>query len=210
MVVSSVSWASLMGRTRKHQRLGRSGRRVNVRRQRDNFLIVCEGEKTEPGYFESFRVSKRVKVTGLGMNTVTLVEEALRLREKDSYSQVWCVFDRDSFPVEDFNEAISLAQRSGMNVAYSNEAFELWYLLHFNYHDAATARELYGQMLGDRLGIPYRKSMPGIYALLEPYQRDAIRNAERLIASYPEPRPSHDNPSTTVHDLVKELLRFAV
>jgi hypothetical protein len=43
-------------------------RRKNFKPIRKNFLIVCEGEKTEPLYFSSFRVPKKVfDVVGLGV-----------------------------------------------------------------------------------------------------------------------------------------------
>ncbi len=94
--------------------------------------------------------------------------------------------------------------------AYSNEAFELWYVLHFNYHQSATARHLYVERLNDLLGVPYEKSRLDMYERLEDRQETAIRNAEKLLDTYQPHRPAHDNPSTTVHLLVKELNRFAV
>ena len=40
----------------------------------ERFLIVCEGEKTEPLYFESFEVfSANIKVIGAAKNTESLV-----------------------------------------------------------------------------------------------------------------------------------------
>jgi hypothetical protein len=88
-------------------------------------LIVCEGERTEPAYFGSFRVPKdivSISVRGLGYNTVSLVQEAIKLKSNEDYDQVWCVFDRDSFPVQNFNNALQIAERNDIRVAYSNEA----------------------------------------------------------------------------------------
>ena len=200
-----------MARQRGHHRRRSLRRRVNVRELRQRFLIVCEGEKTEPNYFNSFRVPGVViDVRGIGENTVRLVERAIKLREEDDYDQVWCVFDRDIFPVENFNAALRLAEKHGIKVAYSNEAFELWYVLHFNYHQSATARRLYVGMLNDLLGVPYEKNRLDMYERLEDRQETAIRNAERLLDTYQPRRPAHDNPSTTVHLLVQELNRFVV
>ena len=98
-------------------------------------LIVCEGEKTEPNYFKSFRVSSvKINVIGLGANTISLVNETKKLvneyrRKKIKFDSVWCVFDLDNFPVNNFNNAITLAKSLGYKVAYSNESFELWSLL---------------------------------------------------------------------------------
>lgn len=122
-----------MSKKRKNIR-GYSPRKVNTRELRQRFLIVCEGEKTEPNYFRSFRVPRNVieiDIQGVGKNPSKLVNKAKQLQEQEEYDQVWCVFDRDSWAPEDFNNAIQNAIKLGFNVAYSNEAFELWYVLHF-------------------------------------------------------------------------------
>ena len=101
------------------------------------FLIVCEGERTEPNYFEAFRAAgdvRKITVKGEGYNTLSLVRRTIELADEGDYDQVWCVFDRDSFPAQTFNAALELAAQRGFYVAYSNEAFELWYLLHFHFY----------------------------------------------------------------------------
>lgn len=120
---------------------GYSERSFNFRELRQRFLIVCEGEKTEPSYFRRFRTPTVViDVQGFGCDPIQLVRRGLELRQEDDYDQVWCVFDRDTWPAGNFNNAISLAKQKKVSVAYSNEAFELWYLLHFHYFDTALSR----------------------------------------------------------------------
>ena len=200
-----------MARRRRHHRSWSPRRRVDVRELRQRFLIVCEGAKTEPNYFQSFRVPKAVvDVRGVGRNTVSLVRKALELRDEDDYDQVWCVFDKDDFSLQNFNAALALAKQNHINVAYSNEAFELWYVLHFNYHQAATKRDRYARLLTKLLSTPYEKNLSDMYERLESRQETAIRNAEKLLNRYDPPDPARDNPSTTVHLLVQELNRFAV
>ncbi len=188
------------------------GRRTNFRPIRPKFLIVCEGSKTEPNYFKRFPVNKTVlelDVRGLGDNTLSLVQRTYDLIQEDNYTQVWCVFDRDSFPAGQFNEALELAQRQDIRVAYSNEAFELWYLLHFHYHNTATSRRLYKEKLTERLGRPYQKDDPDMYYELEDLQPQAIRFAEKLLKFYgPSHNPERDNPCTSVHLLVQELNKY--
>jgi len=48
---------------------------------RQTFLIVCEGPRPSPNYFDGFKLgSAQVKVIGLGSNTASLVEQAIRLK----------------------------------------------------------------------------------------------------------------------------------
>lgn len=202
-----------MARRRSSRRGGRGyrARRVNAREPVQRFLIVCEGERTEPNYFNSFRVPKLViHVRGYGLSPNALVKRAEKEREADDYDQVWCVFDRDNRQAGVFNGAITRAKNKGIQVAYSNEAFELWYLLHFHYYDTAVSRTQYAAKLGGLLGHPYRKNSETIFEELHDRQTDAIRNAERLLSQYSPPNPAADNPSTTVHKLVEQLNRFTV
>lgn len=188
---------------------GFSRRKVGQRELIHRFLIVCEGEKSEPTYFRSFRVPSLVMdIHGLGANTLGLVKAAVDLSTLHAYDQVWCVFDRDSFPPENFNSALSLARSRGFQVAYSNEAFELWYLLHFEYCDAALSRQTYSQRLSGYLGYRYEKNSERVVAEILPYSATAIRNASRLLATYEPTSPVRDNPSTTIHLLVQELQKY--
>ena len=150
-------------------------------------------------------------VRGLGEDPSRLVRSAQDLKNKDGddYDQIWCVFDRDSWPLENFNNAISSATSQGFGVAYSNEAFELWYILHFEYLDTGIPRKDYIHKLSLLLvGQKYQKNSETIYDELLARQPIAIRNAKKLLTQYAPPDPANDNPSTTVHLLVQELNRF--
>jgi hypothetical protein len=123
-------------------------------------LVVCEGRNTEPSYFRQFKLSSAtVKPVGKGMNTVSLVTEALALSAKGKYEQVWCVFGKDQFSAQDFNTATSLATASGFHVGYSNQAFEYWFILHFEDHQGgAMPRTDYDPKLNQYLkpfGVSY-------------------------------------------------------
>jgi len=181
-------------------------RRVNEQEVRQRFLIVCEGTKTEPIYFEQFRVPGLViQLERTGRNTISLVEEALKLRREGEYDQVWCVFDKDDFSIDQFEQAIQVAVNNRMKVAYSNQAFELWYVLHFCYMQNANGREAYREMLNRFLGFKYEKNAPRMYQILFSKMDTAIENARRLIEEYHPCRPGRDDPSTRVHELIQEL-----
>lgn len=183
---------------------------------KDSILIVCEGKETEPNYFKSFKVKTvDVEAVGIGQNTVSLVRKAIELRDKSKangkiHNQVWCVFDRDSFPAENFKDAFTLAKQNDLKIAYSNEAFELWYLLHFNYYDTAFSRNNYEDMLTKLIGKKYDKKDKKMYEKLENLgnKKSALEHANKLLSSYPDFNPEKNNPSTTVHHLVCELNKF--
>ncbi len=181
---------------------------------RKRFLIVCEGTKTEPNYFEGFQKELRTKayfkIEPKGMVSLSLVKEAIRLKNEDGeYDDVWCVFDRD-FKAENnnqqnFNEAIRLAQRNNLNLAVSNDAFELWFLLHYEYYSSQTHRSELIKKLShkNRLGAKYEKNSEDMYKKLKDKQQTAIDNAKRLWANCNQ--NYNINPSTTVFQLVNTL-----
>ena len=184
-------------------------RKKDTKEVKKTFLIVCEGEKTEPNYFRSFRVpTVTIKIEGLGENPSKLVQSANVLKSEDDYDKVWCVFDRDDWTKEDFNNAISSAEKYDFKVAYSNEAFELWYVLHFEFLHTGIPRDNYIKKLTSLLGKKYQKNSKTIYDDLLEKQDTAIKNAKKLLEEYPPSKPEQDNPSTTVHLLVEQLKEF--
>ena len=181
----------------------RASRQGNTERRR--VLIVCEDSKSSRFYFEGFPVNREravVKAVGTGMNTDSLVEEAVGLQDHATkqgapFSHVWCVFDRDDFP-----------KGHHFEVAWSNEAFELWYLLHFQYLDTGIGRAEFPARLNKLLGLKYEKSDENIYAHLHQHQPAAIRNARKLLKALRDRGVipvQNTNPSTNVHQLVEFL-----
>jgi len=189
--------------------------RIENTRKLRRFLIVCEGEKTEPNYFKNFpgnpEIFDRIDIHGTGYNTVSLINEAIRLKNealkrKEPYIEVWCVFDKDDFPIDQLHNAIILARNNQIKCAYSIEAFELWYLLHFNFYDAALSRKQYKEKLSELLRKTYQKNDAEIYKLLLGKQNTALQNARKLYALQVKQPLSEQNPITTVFLLVERLM----
>jgi hypothetical protein len=190
---------------------GKLYRKINFREKLPRILIVCEGEKTEPLYFKGFKItSVRLEVEPAGAVHYSVVERAKQMREIDpDYDEVWCVFDRDKHAanprdVEKFNSAIALAKNNQISIAYSNDAFELWYLLHFIYFDTSITRADYVKKLKKILGS-YVKNDPKMYFKLEDKMDVAIKNAKRLYNNSNKNDPANADPSTTVFLLVEKL-----
>lgn len=200
----------------------------SIRIRPERFLVVTEGTKTEPYYFEGFR--KRInagyhgeyvtlRVCGVGDNTVSLFEraKAIAIADPDGFTQVWVVYDKDSFPSRDFNavaeRCVSASDGSVVyHAAWTNEAFELWYILHFAYVDSALDRGSYEPILTRHLRAEglgkYEKNRADMFDILEDRMSAAISNAERLEESNRGVTPADSNPGTAVHLLVKELLPY--
>src|ERR1035438_6142311 len=83
-VISKTSLSMPPNKARPWERHARqTGRPGHVERRR--VLIVCEDSKSSRFYFEGFPVAREqaiVKAVGTGMNTDSLIEEAVRLRDK--------------------------------------------------------------------------------------------------------------------------------
>lgn len=210
--------------TKKRGPLVNSERKQGTRAQIVRFLIVCEGEKTEPNYFKAFIDNRRsevkeVNVKGCGCSTCQLINEAKKIQEKLEherqvpFDRVWLVFDKDEF--KDFNKAIADAKKEGMNCAWSNQAFELWYVLHFQYLDTGVDHKQYIGMIEDKVmkaskskTFKYKKNDVGFYQILHEHGNEdfAFKNAEKLRNRHKgKVDYAAHNPRTEVDLLVNEL-----
>lgn len=156
-----------------------------------------------------------VKVHGIGANTISLVEKAIQLKDKSNspLDSVWVVFDRDSFPEDNFDNAIHKAEANGIKCAWSNEAFELWFLLHFQFVSHSISRDDYKNYLerefiakGNK-GFTYLKNANDMYELLKSFGSEvqAIAFAKKLRTKHTDNKYSTHNPCTYVDVLISEL-----
>ena len=193
----------------------------------NSFLIVSEGAKTEPLYFDGLsdyinqKYGKGIDVEkpiidtcGEGKCTVTLVNEAERIvsRSKILYSQVWVLFDKDDF--QDFDEAIELGEKKGFKIGWSNQSFEFWIYLHFNYCDSALHRDGWVEKLNKLFkqrgicGTGYQKNNKDIFSIATTFGslKAAVRNAAAIEQKYGKNMlASACDPCTQVHHLMEQL-----
>ena len=194
---------------------------------KNTFLIYCEGANTEPEYFKTFPVTTETEIeaVGLGRSCTALVEKVIEMatnegiltgqKEFDPDRQIWCVFDKDkkgqAGEDEDFNNAIILAQQQGIKVAYSNDSFELWLVLHDRFLDSALHRSQFYDILTKKLGYNYERYgkekdyAKKLYAFFENTQPQALIYATKLHKKQADLKPSEQNPCTLVYELVNEL-----
>jgi hypothetical protein len=195
---------------------------IEVKETNKTILIVGEGQ-TEKLYFESFPVlTLTVEAIDLkGESKLKLIESTTSITENSDtvYDEVWCVFDMDFKQGEkefsDFDNAITKGKSLGYNIAYSNDSFELWFYLHYNYTEQKNHRTFYYKFLGKQWNLNYAKEgkgykfCQGIYSKLEndkkASQEIAIERAE-MIFNKQSSLPFHQqNPVSLVYELVNFL-----
>jgi len=185
-------------------------------------LIVCEGQ-TEELYFKSFPVlGVRVDAINLeGQSKLKLVETTEMIQTEEKRDEFWCVFDMDVKQGEaefsDFDNAIEKAKNLEYQVAYSNDAFELWFYLHFEYTDAENHRTFYYQELSKRFELNYQDDgkrydfCQKVYGILEKHEQSsqakAIERARKLYEERSDLPYHQQNPVTKIFELVEELNR---
>lgn len=197
------------------------------------YYIFCEGQQTEPLYFMGFKkliednpIYKDmvlIEIEPCQAETMRVIGMAERYVKKNKIQkgQIWCVYDKDSFPADDFNGVVNRAENLNKessqlqyHTAWSNECIEFWFLLHFAYYTANNHRGEYIAFLNDQfreLGIgKYQKNMKDIFDILteKGNPKLAIRYARRIISDGKSKTPAEIAPGTKVYELVEELVKY--
>ena len=180
--------------------------------------IFHNGAVAEQSYFEDFKVflAKQdawVNITNYHKRTQgkapwQVIDEASKLDLRDEEDQIWCVFDVDDFlknnPAK-FEEGLKKAKDHNISVAWTNECFELWLLLHFEQVSTTIPRKDYEKKLKPhfkKIRINYAKNFRDAFETSLPLQKEAVKRAKRL-QNKPE-----INPSTSIFLLIEELNKF--
>ena len=153
------------------------------------YYIFCEGEQTEPKYFTGFKrliednpIYKDmvlIEIEPCAAETMRVIGAAEEYVAKNNITmgQIWCVYDKDSFPAKDFNGVSERADKLNQEnpklqyyVAWSNESIEFWFVLHFAYYTSNNHRTEYIKFLNEKfkdLGLgKYQKNMDNIFEML--------------------------------------------
>ncbi len=188
------------------------------------FFIYCNGEVAEPKYFKEYKDNLRARTIIVDSSfkrsspwdLITKVigekrrlSKARRFYDEDG-DQCWCVFDIDDYWDENsrkFKNAVKLAKENGIYLAWSNECFELWYLLHFQPLKTDVSRSDYHTKLEAHFrklkGKPYTKNC-SVFDRIFSMQADAIKHAKQIYHA----GVVENNPSTSVFSLVEEINKY--
>ena len=188
-------------------------RRSETRELKKAVLILCQGKETEPNYFNGMKLYERLSSVNINIITkdidpLGMIKHIIKLKKRKEYDEIWCVFDIDQTTEDNVNEAFKLADDKKIKIAYSNESFELWYILHFEYLQSAIHRKQYIVKLSKYLKAKYQKNDKNMYEKIIDEQETAIKNAQKLLKKYAKFDPFKNNPSTTVHNIILELKKL--
>ncbi len=202
------------------------GRSLANRNAYERVLIVCEGTKTEPNYFNA--VIAKLKLTSTDIDLIhsthttpmpiaKYTEDKIEKARKDNnpYDHVFCVVDRDEHIK--FNEASEIMVKNSIKLARSWPCFEYWLLLHFEYTrpDFKKTKKLKKSdaciaMLEKRIKkephIPnYTKNYKHFDRFMDRLE-DAIKNSKK---SLKDKKSMPENPTATeVHKVVECLMNI--
>lgn len=208
---------------RRFREAGKIDRKTKAAREpKLKIVIVSEGKRTEPSYFDDFaRLSRnglvKVETVGLGAVPLSVVIRAteeygklkrLARKQGDSFAntfEIWAVFDRDEHVK--FNEAIQQAEAHKIKVAYSNPCFEIWGLMHYRAVDGHIDRHPAQRELHTVHPSYHHDDNPVLDVVSlqgEPY-KTALKNAQCALIRREEEGDLRGNPSTTVHLLAEQI-----
>lgn len=189
--------------------------------QKDTIYIVCGGD-TEKIYFDMFKEKfqsqlsgRKIKIIKNSLDPLKLIKYCIEIREYNKNClKLWAVFDRDDF--NNFDKAIELAQGNNVFCAYSNQAFEVWFINHFQELYTPLHRKKYADLLERLLRKTYEKNNKCLKQIISDLLNVtkieiAIKNSEYGYKRHIEDKKnrgySNYESCTTVYRLVKELLK---
>ena len=202
----------------------RETRRGGKKKTHPVTIIICEGKKTEPIYFEHFKgrnklINIKIVKSVAGKNYDALIKKGVEEKAGiESSCTVWCVSDVDvDYKTPDSQSAKNKqlikyandAKANDFNIALSNPCFELWFLLHFTYTTGTMQNyNAVDNVLSKHL--PDYKKNKDVFGLLSDKLETAIANGKKLKYHYEEQGTTDlmkvsINPYTNVWELVESL-----
>jgi len=216
----------------KHRQAKKLRRKTKSKNSFDRILIVTEGSKTEPNYFNEIRKYHRLPTANVlaipsayGTDPLNIVNYAehlflngdahLKIPPR-AFEDVYAVFDRDEHAT--YHNAIEkmmgldgrlrndLKQAVSFNVIASIPNFELWLLLHYtNIQHPLSRQETLQRLKHEDCIHGYDKGMQGVFELTKNRLEDAMTRSKALTQ---ENTIYADGPFTNVHELVKKLIKL--
>ncbi|WP_395095203.1 RloB family protein [Armatimonas sp.] len=171
-------------------------------------MILSDGTETEPNYFNGLKRAWRLSALKVPNRPLGQAKQVIAeaIKQRQEHDEVWCVVDKDDLDSTTFDTAIGQAT-GNVYAAWSNESFELWFVLHYTNAPArgVNARDRYIKQLDRLMPTSYNK-VADHWTTLEPLLATALQNADTLMTGYTSGEsPSACCPGTRVQDLIRTL-----
>lgn len=184
------------------------------------YYIYTDTEATGKNYFQGLRnklpenIKRRLKLSVIKVKQDKFID---KIKQDRSYTpqlieKYWIVFDRDE--VQDFDKIITMAEKEGIEVGWSNPCFEIWMHSYFGEmpfsETSIRCCKNFEQKYRQETNKNYKKSDNNIYNSLVTAgdEAHAINIAERQYQRLKNDCnniPSNMKPCTTVFKLVKDI-----
>ncbi|MCF7846717.1 MAG: RloB family protein [Candidatus Gracilibacteria bacterium] len=189
-------------------------------------FIWSHTEKAEIEYFQDFKNHLKTPLLmpkkEICWTPQELIEKVIKWKKENvsdkDKDEVWCIFDVDDFyqkDKENFLKIIEKAHKNNVKIAYINECFELWIILHFEKPTSPISR---GKSMEEKIQALFKKNKLGsfqknqkIFEVLLPFQSTAIENSKKLLSveygaiNWQQMLDRTGNPSTSFHFLVEGI-----
>ncbi len=179
-------------------------------------IIICEGEKTEIEYLNSFKEGKKnIEIIPI-YTGCTDIKNMLRNARSEKRShrlllngtdQLWIAFDLDDKNPTDIDNCYLSAEKENIKFAFSNPNIEIWFLLHYNFIQGSLTKEDTKQKWKEL--TESESTTKDDYSILKDKISQATRNAEKLEKYHRDSNNkifhSESNPITFMYHLIKEI-----
>jgi len=189
-------------------------RRSSQNRKLKSLVVIFTEGISEKIYFEKLnqKYKRKIKVELVhdGKQGLNAIQEAQKLLnnpkvkkfQNSKIEQIYIVFDKDDLSLQNLKDAKKEADRLGYKIGFSNEAFELWILLHFKLISTKHDRSKLQREISNQINGEYDKTDEQfIWLLIDNYLNAALKNADK----FSNELTFDKNPYTNIGWVIKEI-----
>lgn len=190
------------------------GRKDSQKRRLKPIIVIFTEGITEKKYFEKLnqKYKRKIKIKPIHIDKQgeNAIKEAQKLLENPKAKEfqnsdiegVYIVFDKDDLTLPNLKNSKNEADRLGYRIGFSNEAFDLWILLHFKPVATKHDRPKLQREISNYISGEYDKTDDQFISLLV---ADRIGIAFKNAIKFDNEIVFDKNPYTNVGWIIKEI-----
>ena len=182
------------------------------------YLILTNGEKTEPSYFNGFKKSlpqemqDNIQISVLHCELNNLENEIQRKKANAQYSKTYIVLDKDRESEETLKKVKKIAKNNNCHIIFSAPCIEYWFLKHLNINTTFQESQYLPasqQCITElkRHIRNYNKNDKDIYNTINFFgnEETAIKLAKEEFKPYKNKNLYDINNATNIYELIEEI-----